>query len=640
MSINELKKSRVSFEIGTLCLMTVGLFFMCQIVQAADGVTTVVDQAASSTYTQRTTTVTATTSSGTNTSTTETKTEGDPALKAEIIPNVITTALKGTAQVQLISFKLTNTGSGSLKISELVIPGNYAVKNETDTKLYMGETAIGTVKVSDSKATVTGLNLNIPEGKSVTLTLEGDIAATNVKTAMVYNINAAGIKAVNAAGEAAKVTVSGSNSTIRIEKPQAKLKAEIVTNTATTIKKGTAQVQLIAFKVTNGGSEDATISRISVWGNFSGKDIANAVLFSGDTKLADRKGNASSRATFEGLSVKVKKGETVTFALKGDIVPTSVKKTLVYGLESCCLIKAKGASGASARVEVKNVISKLAIVSDATDTTPTVTPVVAALNVNLMDKRIEAVLGAKGVVLQEIKLKNDLNTAASFKIDGFDIIASNTGISIATVYFDKAYLYQDGKQLAEGSVSNARITFGTIVSVPARSTSVLVLKGDIGAGAALVTLTFKMDYESSFSSGGIVVSNQVNLTGSSSTVKIVSSATTAGTTAASEIKDGSLIRLAGSNDIYIVKIVDGKKYKRLILSPKVFASYVHLRWSNVIEVDQATFDSFTTSDLARVAGTSIVLKLTAAGATTVASSTIEQKSVYEINQAEASAYNR
>ena len=70
------------------------------------------------------------------------------------------------------------------------------------------------------------------------------------------------------------------------------------------------------------------------------------------------------------------------------------------------------------------------------------------------------------------------------------------------------------------------------------------------------------------------------------------------------IVDGDLIQNpsaagAAAWDVYIAKIVGTSKYKRLVLSPHVFESYGHLSWSKIKKVDQATLDSYTTSDLVR-----------------------------------------
>ena len=74
--------------------------------------------------------------------------------------------------------------------------------------------------------------------------------------------------------------------------------------------------------------------------------------------------------------------------------------------------------------------------------------------------------------------------------------------------------------------------------------------------------------------------------------------------------DGDIIRNPGAQgmaqfDVYVVKIINGKKFKRLILNPDIFESYEHLDWENVKLVDQTVMDSFTLSNLARCGNTSI-----------------------------------
>ena len=71
------------------------------------------------------------------------------------------------------------------------------------------------------------------------------------------------------------------------------------------------------------------------------------------------------------------------------------------------------------------------------------------------------------------------------------------------------------------------------------------------------------------------------------------------------IIEGELIRNPNApgmaqHDIYIVKLVDNKRFKRLILNPHVFESYQHLSWDNVKLVDYTTMRSYKTSSLVRV----------------------------------------
>lgn len=81
------------------------------------------------------------------------------------------------------------------------------------------------------------------------------------------------------------------------------------------------------------------------------------------------------------------------------------------------------------------------------------------------------------------------------------------------------------------------------------------------------------------------------------------------TTPTVALTDGDTIRLTGGIDVYIVKIVGTKKFKRLVLNPQVFTSYGHLKWENVKSVDQATLNAYTTADLVREIKDTKVYKL-------------------------------
>lgn len=64
-----------------------------------------------------------------------------------------------------------------------------------------------------------------------------------------------------------------------------------------------------------------------------------------------------------------------------------------------------------------------------------------------------------------------------------------------------------------------------------------------------------------------------------------------------KIIDGDLIQAMSSIDVYIVKIVGEKRFKRLILNPAIFDSYGHLRWDKIKKVPNFTLDQYTTSNL-------------------------------------------
>lgn len=66
-----------------------------------------------------------------------------------------------------------------------------------------------------------------------------------------------------------------------------------------------------------------------------------------------------------------------------------------------------------------------------------------------------------------------------------------------------------------------------------------------------------------------------------------------------DIVDGDLIRAQGTLDVYIVKIVGDKKFKRLILNPEIFNQYGHLKWEDIKDVEESIIDNYSTSNLVR-----------------------------------------
>ncbi len=75
------------------------------------------------------------------------------------------------------------------------------------------------------------------------------------------------------------------------------------------------------------------------------------------------------------------------------------------------------------------------------------------------------------------------------------------------------------------------------------------------------------------------------------------------------IPEGATIRVEGGIDVYIVKYMGGKMFKRLVLNPEVFENYEHLSWEDVMNVSPDVLDSFTTSDLVRSDDSGKVYKL-------------------------------
>ena len=72
------------------------------------------------------------------------------------------------------------------------------------------------------------------------------------------------------------------------------------------------------------------------------------------------------------------------------------------------------------------------------------------------------------------------------------------------------------------------------------------------------------------------------------------------------INDGDLIKTATHENVYIIKIVGGKKFKRLVLNPDIFNQYSHLKWENIKIVSESIFGQYQLSYLVReITGTQI-----------------------------------
>jgi hypothetical protein len=62
-------------------------------------------------------------------------------------------------------------------------------------------------------------------------------------------------------------------------------------------------------------------------------------------------------------------------------------------------------------------------------------------------------------------------------------------------------------------------------------------------------------------------------------------------------------------DVFIMKYVGDKKFKRLVLNPQVFESYGHLEWGNIKTVTVSELEAFSSADAVRADGDDKVYKL-------------------------------
>jgi hypothetical protein len=109
------------------------------------------------------------------------------------------------------------------------------------------------------------------------------------------------------------------------------------------------------------------------------------------------------------------------------------------------------------------------------------------------------------------------------------------------------------------------------------------------------------------------------------------------------LNEGDIVKTIDNPDVYIIKYKNQKQYKRLILSPSVFNSYGHLKWSNLKIVSQSQLDSYTTSSLVRETTDPAIYELFPdgdKGERRVLDTTkpYDTDSVYEINGADRGSY--
>lgn len=113
---------------------------------------------------------------------------------------------------------------------------------------------------------------------------------------------------------------------------------------------------------------------------------------------------------------------------------------------------------------------------------------------------------------------------------------------------------------------------------------------------------------------------------------------------ASNILEGAIIKSPSSPDVYIVKYNAGKQYKRLVLNPLVFKSYGHLKWENLLTISDGEMNSFITSDLVRVDGSTDIYQLVPEGDNggryqLTSTSGYDLNSIYTVNSTDFGNYS-
>lgn len=404
-----------------------------------------------------------------------------PTLTASLVNNIITSVEKGATDVQLLSVNLCNNGAEDIKVTTVTISGSYDAANVKNVTLYSDGISLGTpTSLTDLSAKFSALNLTIRKGDCVTLALKGDIVSTTTRSSMTYSVTGSSLATGTGvtSGTAAKTAFSGTGyTTLYIKTATAttgSLAATSVANTVTNVKAGDVGVQLVAYKITNNGSENLLINKLIFTGDFSSTGVSKNTLYINEKNVGPADSTTASGAIFSTLEFVIAKGETFTFTLKGDVSGSASAGTKCYALSA---------------------------------------------------------------------------TAGSYMVKG----------------------------MTSGKNATMSVT---------------------GSGSCLNV------------QGGLV--------------------------------DGAIIRAFGDIDIYIVKLMNGKMFKRLILSPSVFSSYQHLKWENVVVIDQSVLDQYTTSNLVYVVGnqdkTWLLQPYGDTGMKNLLIGEYDPDSVYEINATDFNSY--
>jgi hypothetical protein len=109
------------------------------------------------------------------------------------------------------------------------------------------------------------------------------------------------------------------------------------------------------------------------------------------------------------------------------------------------------------------------------------------------------------------------------------------------------------------------------------------------------------------------------------------------------LHDGDIVKTPTSPDIYVLKTVNNKKYKRLILSPQVFNSYHHLKWDNIKTIPEEELNQYQTSTLVKELTDTIIYTLSPQGDTGQRkpwdlTQTYDPDSIYTINKVDRDSY--
>lgn len=584
---------------------------------------------------------------------------------ATVLPNTVDHVNKGATNVQLVAAKLTNTGSEDLALSEVHFGGYFSTSYLVNPALYLGDAKIGSPSsVAADSITFSGLSQKIAKGQSITLYVKGDITNTNSLKVMNYSLSFSTVfdsvvATGMASGNKAMVNINNSYPGIYINQTVSPTPSSSWYNTDWGYRK--------TITISNNVAKNLTAYQVQL--AIDTKSLIAAGKMRSD--CSDIRFTQADNSTLVPYWIEGGCNTSSTYIwIKTDLAASASKKIYMYYNDSSAKSVSNGKSvfdafsdvnspGDWKGIPMKSSGSELhTTISGIQASTlpmslsyPWIIETRARRTDSVHNSNIYFIAGnASGSSLPTLRNMQAGCDVGSTSLEYYDNGTHNNtsfygSYASGTDYIHKFvevapdnynyYVYSASRSLL-GSATGIKHAgyFGSADTV----TGFQVASGSsTWASDIYVDWVFARKYadkEPSFSSGSEESSPYPHTASNYSDTCNPNS---------NSIKDGAMIRTKGDIDVYIIKYKGCKKFKRIILSPSVFRSYGHLKWKDIVDVDQTTLDSYTTSNHVSVAGDGRIWMLTPMGDTgkktdVSSASDYDKDSVYEINATDRDSY--
>lgn len=365
--------------------------------------------------------------------------------------------------------------------------------NITSLKLMAGTETLGTATTLNTSNNTIGdtvtINVNdyvLPKGKNTSLVLYGNISSTqSTASAPTIQLKVSSMLTEGAvSGKSITVADQPVSNTLTVTAVSASVNKNLAFDDKGVVKGG-HDVDVAQFQVTASSAEDVRLSSVSILGdvdmtnNFDRMSLialtsASGTGSSNETVLKEMT-TLTTTTTFSGLNYIVKKGETKTFVVRGDIKVGAVDNAIVVKIPS---------NGVTMSGVLSGVSSTLPSSALSLQTVSVYTSGTLASEYDLGDLRqnSQSVLGTKDVVIGKFKF----TTANIEPITVNKLHFQNVGANTNSWYNFRLYKDTTLVKTFEGSLSTVNgiaksLVFdfgGTPYELTQDETATLTLKAD------------------------------------------------------------------------------------------------------------------------------------------------------------------